>query len=216
MPLHILTWPDMLALVVRPTLPTLLPARSHPAAWRSARGMPNLTRVPATHRCARRVPAPDWYRVGFPTAWGMGVLQTIEQTRALTNGNTAIECSFLAPGLGPFRPDMVCIARLARSPRSPRPPAAWAHGLAASAISIYPGHRLRPDISPPHLIVLAGNRRCLLWTKTYRNPGERWGSGWHGIQRSAARHMRRRLVGWGRARGHERGELLRAPARVCA
>ena len=54
----------------------------------------------------RSDPAPDWYHLGFPTAWGLGVLQTMEATHALLNSNTAVECSFMAPGLGPFRPDM--------------------------------------------------------------------------------------------------------------
>ena len=129
----------------------------------------------------------------------MGVLQTIEQTRALTNGNTAIECSFLAPGLGPFRPDMVCIARLARPPRRPpRGPTAW---LRQPSPSIQDTAYVLTSAPFPHPIVLVGNRRCPLWTKTYLNPGERWGSGWHGIQRSAARHMRSRLVGWGACTG---------------
>ena len=53
----------------------------------------------------RQRPAPDWYALGFPTAWGLGVLQAMEETHALLNRNTAVEASFLAPGLGPFRPD---------------------------------------------------------------------------------------------------------------
>ena len=54
----------------------------------------------------RLAPAPDWYALGFPTRWGLGVLQAMDRMKMLLNPNTAVECSFLAPGLGPFRPDL--------------------------------------------------------------------------------------------------------------
>jgi len=38
--------------------------------------------------------------------WGQGILQGIELTRRLMSNATAVECSFMAPGLGPWRPDM--------------------------------------------------------------------------------------------------------------
>jgi hypothetical protein len=45
--------------------------------------------------------------MGWPLLWGQGVLTAMEDVMALTNNNTAVECSFMAPGLGPWRPDMV-------------------------------------------------------------------------------------------------------------
>ena len=38
--------------------------------------------------------------------WGQAVLNTMEDTIRLTSGNTAVEASFMAPGLGPWRPGM--------------------------------------------------------------------------------------------------------------
>ena len=55
----------------------------------------------------RGTPSPDWYHLGWPNLWGQGVLQGMEEVMKLTNNNTAVECSFMAPGLGPWRPDMV-------------------------------------------------------------------------------------------------------------
>lgn len=55
----------------------------------------------------RGSPAPDWYHSGWPLYWGQGVLEGMEDVMAQTNNNTAVECSFMAPGLGPWRPDMV-------------------------------------------------------------------------------------------------------------
>jgi hypothetical protein len=54
----------------------------------------------------RGAPSPDWYHLGYPTYWGMGVIKAMEDTHALFKHNTAVECSFMAPGLGPYRPDM--------------------------------------------------------------------------------------------------------------
>lgn len=52
-------------------------------------------------------PTPDWYHYeGWPLRWGIGILQGIEAAHSGMNSNTAVECSFMAPGLGPWRPDM--------------------------------------------------------------------------------------------------------------
>ena len=48
----------------------------------------------------RGTPSPDWYHLGWPNLWGQGVLKGMEGVMALTNNNTAVECSFMAPGLG--------------------------------------------------------------------------------------------------------------------
>lgn len=50
---------------------------------------------------------PDWYHYeGWPLRWGIGILQGIEAAHQGMNDQTAVECSFMAPGLGPWRPDM--------------------------------------------------------------------------------------------------------------
>jgi hypothetical protein len=54
----------------------------------------------------RGVPSADWYNLGWPLAVGQDWLAAMEETHRLTNPHTAIECSFMAPGLGPWRPDM--------------------------------------------------------------------------------------------------------------
>ena len=54
----------------------------------------------------RGVPSPDWYDLGWPLAVGQDWLAAMEETHDLTNNQTAVECSFMAPGLGPWRPDM--------------------------------------------------------------------------------------------------------------
>ena len=52
-------------------------------------------------------PTPDWYHYeGWPLRWGIGILQGIEAAHDSMNDQTAVECSFMAPGLGPWRPDM--------------------------------------------------------------------------------------------------------------
>jgi hypothetical protein len=43
---------------------------------------------------------------GWPLRWGIGILQGIEAAHRHMNSHTAVECSFMAPGLGPWRPDM--------------------------------------------------------------------------------------------------------------
>ena len=43
---------------------------------------------------------------GWPLRWGIGILQGVEAAHASMNPHTAVECSFMAPGLGPWRPDM--------------------------------------------------------------------------------------------------------------
>lgn len=55
----------------------------------------------------RGAPSADWYHLGWPLRWGQGVLLGMEAVMARTNNNTAVECSFMAPGLGPWRPAMV-------------------------------------------------------------------------------------------------------------
>ena len=50
--------------------------------------------------------APDWYDVGWPLYWGQGVLQAMEDVMARAPPNVSVECSFQAPGLGPWRPAM--------------------------------------------------------------------------------------------------------------
>jgi hypothetical protein len=52
----------------------------------------------------RGIPSPDWYNLGWPLAVGQDWLAAMEETHALTNSQTAVECSFMAPGLGPWRP----------------------------------------------------------------------------------------------------------------
>jgi hypothetical protein len=51
-------------------------------------------------------PSPDWYHIGWPLWWGMGVIKTMEDAAALFDQPTAVECSFMAPGLGAWRPAM--------------------------------------------------------------------------------------------------------------
>ena len=58
-------------------------------------------------------PTPDWYHFeGWPLRWGLGVLQGMTAARDLMAAKLsaaripAIEPSFMAPGLGPWRPDM--------------------------------------------------------------------------------------------------------------
>ena len=59
-------------------------------------------------------PTPDWYHFeGWPLRWGLGVLQGMTAARdaiaekvASPDRIPAIEPSFMAPGLGPWRPDM--------------------------------------------------------------------------------------------------------------
>jgi hypothetical protein len=50
-------------------------------------------------------PAPDFLHVPFPIATGLGMLQGMQAARAAM-GDVAVECSLIAPGLGPWRPDM--------------------------------------------------------------------------------------------------------------
>ena len=57
-------------------------------------------RVGDISRCLHR------YNLGWPLAVGQDWLAAMEETHRLTNTHTAIECSFMAPGLGPWRPDM--------------------------------------------------------------------------------------------------------------
>lgn len=53
-------------------------------------------------------PTPDWYHFeGWPLRWGLGVLQAMTAAHEATMLDTAVEASFMAPGLGPWRPDMV-------------------------------------------------------------------------------------------------------------
>lgn len=52
----------------------------------------------------RGIPSPDWYNLGWPLAVGQDWLAAMEETHRLTNPQTAVECSFMAPGLGPWRP----------------------------------------------------------------------------------------------------------------
>ena len=48
-------------------------------------------------------PTPDWYHYeGWPLRWGIGILQGIEAAHDSMNDQTAVECSFMAPGLGPW------------------------------------------------------------------------------------------------------------------
>eukprot|EP01052_Picozoa_sp_SAG31_P042695 SAG31_NODE_6861_length_1868_cov_1.112493_2_plen_176_part_00 len=54
----------------------------------------------------RGIPSPDWYNLGWPQRVGQDWLAAMEETHRLTNTHTAVECSFMAPGLGPWRPDM--------------------------------------------------------------------------------------------------------------
>jgi hypothetical protein len=50
-------------------------------------------------------PTPDWYHYeGWPLRWGLGIMQGIEEAHQQMNSNTAVECSFMAPG----RVLMVC------------------------------------------------------------------------------------------------------------
>ena len=52
-----------------------------------------------------RSETPDLFR--FPTFWGLGYLRGLREAYLLLRSpQPAIECSFLAPGLGPWRPDM--------------------------------------------------------------------------------------------------------------
>jgi hypothetical protein len=53
-------------------------------------------------------PTPDWYHFeGWPLRWGLGVLQAMTLAHDAMRIDTAVEASFMAPGLGPWRPDMV-------------------------------------------------------------------------------------------------------------
>ena len=69
----------------------------------------DFKRSSATARSSiyRGTPSPDWYNLGWPMQWGQGVLEGMEDVMRLANNNTAVECSFMAPGLGTWRPDMV-------------------------------------------------------------------------------------------------------------
>ena len=59
-------------------------------------------------------PTPDWYHFeGWPLRWGLGVLQGMTAAHDAIRAKVgaagvvpAIEPSFMAPGLGPWRPDM--------------------------------------------------------------------------------------------------------------
>jgi hypothetical protein len=54
----------------------------------------------------RGPPAPDWFHEPFPISTGLGILQGIEETHARLSPHLSVECSFMAPGLGPWRPEM--------------------------------------------------------------------------------------------------------------
>ena len=56
----------------------------------------------------RGLPTPDWYHgvEGWPLRWGLGILQGIEEAHRNMNPHTAVEGSFMSPGLGPWRFDM--------------------------------------------------------------------------------------------------------------
>eukprot|EP00937_MAST-01D_sp_MAST-1D-sp2_P002385 g2385.t1 len=61
----------------------------------------------------RGYPTPDWYHFeGWPLRWGLGVLQGMADAHAAVlalapqRAPPATEASFMAPGLGPWRPDM--------------------------------------------------------------------------------------------------------------
>ena len=50
----------------------------------------------------RGIPSPDWYNLGWPLAVGQDWLAAMEETHRMTNSHTAVECSFMAPGSGPW------------------------------------------------------------------------------------------------------------------
>ena len=55
----------------------------------------------------RGPPEPDWFGfIGFPLRPGVNTLRTLERAHRAMNPATAVETTGIAPGLGPWRPDM--------------------------------------------------------------------------------------------------------------
>ena len=57
-----------------------------------------------THTHTRARPRAHTHAHRWPLAVGQDWLAAMDETHRLTNPQTAVECSFMAPGLGPWRP----------------------------------------------------------------------------------------------------------------